>query len=441
MSARSFARRSRLLSATALVAAGVAALAPTAAFADTPAAAAPSDAKPLTATLSAPSTITPLVRGGSGESMTLSVTNNSDQAQPFHPAIVATATGSPLTMGTYTFNAAAIDAPPSWGGAFNGKVNGGYVLPQNAMADVPFNVPAHQTYTWSVSFGAEENFPADDTAVAFTLTNDANDSTNLGTVTFPIAEGATKPLTAKLSASAPITPLVRGGDAESMTLSVTNDSDLSLPFHPLVVATPTGSPLTMGSYTFSAAAVDAPPSWGSGYQGNVTGGYVLPQNAMASTPFDVPAHQTYTWTVSFGAENTLPADDTAVTFTLTDDANHSADLGTVSFPVAAAQTGSAPAKSTSAKGQSGTAAKPAAAAVALSAPVAAPVADTNTTTQANNTTATTPTTTTDTATTPQKLAYTGGGTDSTPLIAAGATLVALGAGAVVYSQRRRAAKI
>ncbi|MGW4802513.1 hypothetical protein [Kitasatospora sp. NPDC004272] len=471
MSARPFARRSRLLSAITLaVATGAAVLTPATAFAgtsaDTPSAAssapaatpsatssAPSDpaatpsatssassdpaaAKPLTAKLSAPSEITPLTRGGSTESMTLTVTNDSDQAQPFHPEVLVTPTGPALTMDDpYSFSAQAIDAPPTWGLAtWSENQSGGWVLPDHGMPSSQFTVPAHQTYTWSVSVGATARLAAADSALTFTLANDADNSTNLGSVTIPITPitnpdpAAAKPLTAKLSAPSEITPLTRGGSTESMTLTVTNDSDQAQPFHPEVLVTPTGPALTMDDpYSFSAQAIDAPPTWGlATWSENQSGGWVLPDHGMPSSQFTVPAHQTYTWSVSVGATARLAAADSALTFTLANDADNSTNLGSVTIPITPI-TNPDPAGSSTGQGSSAT--KPAGAAVpaALVAPVAgAPVAATLT----NDTT--TPAA--------HNLASTGGGSSALPLVGAGGAMVVLGAGAILYSQRRRAAQ-
>ncbi|WP_329581180.1 hypothetical protein OG500_17280 [Kitasatospora sp. NBC_01250] len=463
MSARSLARRSRLLSAIALsVATGAAVLAPATAFASPSAATppAPPAAKPLTAKLSAPSKITPLTRGGDTEEMTLTVTNDSDQPQPFHPYLAVTNTGPALNMTSLSFSARAIDAPPTWGTAtWSSAGAGGYVLPDHRMNDIPFTVPAHQTYTWSVSVGATTYTPADDTALTYTLTNDAANSTNLGSVTFPIAPPAppaAKPLTAKLSAPSKITPLTRGGDTEEMTLTVTNDSDQPQPFHPYLAVTNTGPALNMTSLSFSARAIDAPPTWGTATWSSAgAGGYVLPDHRMNDIPFTVPAHQTYTWSVSVGATTYTPADDTALTYTLTNDAANSTNLGSVTFPIAPSTTagggGSTTGQGASTTNQGGSTTNQGAsttnqggsttnqgASAAKPAGVAAPAAMVAPAAVAGVPVATTLTSDT-TAPAAHDLAFTGGGSDAVPLVGAGGTLVVLGAGAVLYSQRRRAA--
>ncbi|MFJ2862893.1 hypothetical protein [Kitasatospora sp. NPDC087314] len=187
MLAHSSTRRSRLLAAATLVAAtGTAALAPATAFADTPA---PSNAKPLVATLEPIAGQAPLTRGGNGADLTMTVTNNSDQDQPFHPAVTVTPVGSaPNGWNWIDFSAKAISAPATSGVATWGS-NGfaGAVVPENHMSSAPFTVPAHATYSWAVSFKLKAALPADDTAVKVGLANDLNDSTNSDPLTLPVA--------------------------------------------------------------------------------------------------------------------------------------------------------------------------------------------------------------------------------------------------------------
>ncbi|MFE2107643.1 hypothetical protein ACFXAF_17495 [Kitasatospora sp. NPDC059463] len=188
MSARPSARRSRTLAAATLVAVTAGAvLVPTAAFADAPA---PAGTLPLVATLEANAGQAPLTRGGNGAELTMTVTNNSDQEQPFHPAVTVKPVGSAPTGWTWIdFSAKAISAPATYGLRSWGAGNSfsGYVLPENSMYFVPFKVPAHTTYSWAVSFKLKAALPADDTAVEVGLVNDQNDSTNSGPVTLPVA--------------------------------------------------------------------------------------------------------------------------------------------------------------------------------------------------------------------------------------------------------------
>ncbi|MFJ9445594.1 hypothetical protein ACIRRH_27585 [Kitasatospora sp. NPDC101235] len=188
MFAHSSTRRSGLLAAaTLVVATGTAALAPATAFAGTPA---PTDAKPLVATLEPTEGQAPLTRGGNGAALTMTVTNNSDQDQPFHPAVTVKPVGStPSGWAWIDFNAKAISAPATYGLASwsDNSTFSGYVVPEYSMSYVPFTVPAHTTYSWAVSFKLKAALPADDTAVEVGLVNDLNDSTNSAPVTLPVA--------------------------------------------------------------------------------------------------------------------------------------------------------------------------------------------------------------------------------------------------------------
>ncbi|MFD5917779.1 LPXTG cell wall anchor domain-containing protein [Kitasatospora sp. NPDC058201] len=201
MSARPLTRRSRLLAtATLVVAAGTSALAPATAFADTPAPSAsataaasdtpaPSTAQPLTATLEPAAGQAPLTRGGVGATLTMTVTNNSDQERPFHPAVTVTPVGAaPTGWNWIDFSAKAISAPATYGlTSFNGSNFSGHVVPENRMSHVPFTVPARTTYSWAVSFTLRAALPADDTAVKVALVNDLGNSTAVEPVTLPVA--------------------------------------------------------------------------------------------------------------------------------------------------------------------------------------------------------------------------------------------------------------
>ncbi|MBO1420292.1 hypothetical protein, partial [Streptomyces sp. FH025] len=186
MFTHSSSRRPRLVAAAALVVAtGTTALAPATAFADTPA---PGDTKPLVATLTPNAGQAPLVRSGNGAEMTLTVTNDSDQEQPFHPAVNVKPVNSGFT-GWYwiNFDAKAISAPPTSGVETYGQ-NGfaGFVVPERHMSATSFKVPAHTTYSWALSFKVKSALPAEDTAVRFELVNDQNDSTDSDPVTLPV---------------------------------------------------------------------------------------------------------------------------------------------------------------------------------------------------------------------------------------------------------------
>lgn len=179
-------RRSRVLATATVVAAlGTATLTPAVAFASTTT----SGATPLVASLTQNAGQATLTRTGSGADLTLTVTNNSDTAQPFHPAVNITPVGgtNPVVPSWVDFNAKAISAPstdviPSWdaGNGFSGTV-----VPTSDYSS--FKVPAHTTYTWAVSFKVKAALPAADTAVKVELVNDQNDSTNSAPGTLPVA--------------------------------------------------------------------------------------------------------------------------------------------------------------------------------------------------------------------------------------------------------------
>ncbi|MFJ5230172.1 hypothetical protein ACIQBJ_09755 [Kitasatospora sp. NPDC088391] len=192
MSAQPPARRSRFLVLATLVAAtGTAVLAPATAFADTPGTGtpAPGGAKPLVATLVPNAGQGPLVRGGNGAELTMTVTNNSDEAQPFHPEVAVKPTGSnPRSWSWIDFSAKAISAPATYGIAHWGNDNefSGVVVPENRMASVPFTVPARTTYSWAVSVKLKAALPVNETAVKVELLNDQDDSTNSAPMTLPV---------------------------------------------------------------------------------------------------------------------------------------------------------------------------------------------------------------------------------------------------------------
>ncbi|MFD8322208.1 LPXTG cell wall anchor domain-containing protein [Kitasatospora purpeofusca] len=209
MLAHSSTRRSRLLAATTLIAAtGVTVLAPAAAFADTaptagptpaavaPAAAAPTAkadenaAKPLAATLETAPGQAPITRGGEGATMKLTVTNNSDQEQQYHPAISVTPLGTaPSSWSWIEFTAKEISgAEASYGiRTFGTDGFAGYVLPKNGMMSRTFTVPARTTYSWSVTVQVRAALPVDNTAVKLTLLNDRDNSTNSAPIDLAVA--------------------------------------------------------------------------------------------------------------------------------------------------------------------------------------------------------------------------------------------------------------
>ncbi|MFJ9697206.1 hypothetical protein [Kitasatospora sp. NPDC101183] len=184
MSSHTYTRRSRVLAAAAVVVA-------TAATALTPvAASAASGTQPLVANLSTNAGQAALTRTGNGAAFTLSVTNNSDSAQPFHPSVNVTPVGgaNPVVPSWIDFNATPISAPgtqiiPSWDS--NNKFSG-TIAPTDDYSFLTFSVPAHTTYSWAVSLQLKAALPAADTAVKVELANSQNDSVNSAALTLPV---------------------------------------------------------------------------------------------------------------------------------------------------------------------------------------------------------------------------------------------------------------
>ncbi|EFF92178.1 conserved hypothetical protein [Streptomyces sp. e14] len=160
MSARRLTtRRVRTLAATAVVTAvaGTAFVPATASAADKPGA-------PLHMTIGAPSPDGPLKRGGATESMVLTVTNSSDQAQDFHAWLNGTAKGpSPLLTDSVVFDVAALDAPATK--SMVGRQDGqwqGLFYPASGNASSTFKVPANGKLTWKVTVGLGAHYPTND---------------------------------------------------------------------------------------------------------------------------------------------------------------------------------------------------------------------------------------------------------------------------------------
>ncbi|ROR43141.1 hypothetical protein [Kitasatospora cineracea] len=253
MSARPSVRRSRLLATAVAVAATAAALAPTAASA----ADAPSGdpaAKPLVATLAQAPDQGPLTRSGDGADLTMTVTNNSDQAQPFHPSVAVTPVGSaPANWQWIDFSATAVSAPDTYGLRTWSGTNefAGAVLPLNSMASTPFTVPAHTTYSWKVSFKLTAALPADDTAVNVALRNDLGDST----VSDPLNLPVTAPTGAFYQTFDGFSGTVRFQQPMETTLNLLNNGASTSTVHPT---------LRFGDGTRQSPATLALEVWGDG---------------------------------------------------------------------------------------------------------------------------------------------------------------------------------
>ncbi|MFF0201268.1 hypothetical protein [Streptomyces sp. NPDC005017] len=166
MSARlAAARRTRTVAAAAVVAAvsGTA-------FVPASANAAEGTGKPLTMTLGAPAPDSTLERGKATRSMTLTVTNSSDKAQDFKAWLPGTAEGpSPMLKDSVVFDVTAVDAPATK--SATGRQDGqwqGLFFPVSGTASSVFSVPAHEEFTWKVTFGLGTRYPTNDGD--FTLT-------------------------------------------------------------------------------------------------------------------------------------------------------------------------------------------------------------------------------------------------------------------------------
>jgi hypothetical protein len=102
--------------------------------------------------------------------MTLTVTNSSDQAQDFQAWLPGEAEGpSPMINGSVVFDVTALDAPATK--SREGRQDGqwqGLFFPASGDASSAFSVPAHEEFTWKVTFGLGAHYPTNDGD--FTLT-------------------------------------------------------------------------------------------------------------------------------------------------------------------------------------------------------------------------------------------------------------------------------
>lgn len=186
MSARSVAaRRVRTVAATAVVTAvaGTAFVPATAGAADR------ASGHALTMTLGAPTPDGPLKRGGSTESMILTVTNSSDKAQDFSAWLPGTPDGpSPVMKDSIVFDVTAVDAPAtkSMIGHQDGLFQGMF-FPAGGNASSHFSVPAKAEFTWKVTIGLSATYPTNDgdfTVHAGRLVGDIDDDKSRNTVVF-----------------------------------------------------------------------------------------------------------------------------------------------------------------------------------------------------------------------------------------------------------------
>ncbi|WP_327316712.1 LPXTG cell wall anchor domain-containing protein [Streptomyces sp. NBC_01235] len=186
MSARSVAaRRIRTVAATAVVTA----VAGTAFVPATAVAADKAGEHALRMTLGAPTPDAPLKRGGSTESMILTVANSSDKAQEFSAWMPGEPNGpSPVLKDSIVFDVTAVDAPATKSAI--GHQDGffqGLFFPASGNASSTFSVPAKTEFTWKVTVGLGASYPTNDgdfTLHAGRLVGDIDDAPARNTVVF-----------------------------------------------------------------------------------------------------------------------------------------------------------------------------------------------------------------------------------------------------------------
>ncbi|MFI9151027.1 hypothetical protein [Streptomyces sp. NPDC053367] len=122
---------------------------------------------------------------------------------------------------------------------------------------------------------------------------------------------STHPLTMTLGAPVPDNTVKRGGDTRTMTLTVTNSSDKAQDFQAWLPGRAEGpSPMPAGSIVFDVTALDAPATKSRvGRQDGAWQGLFHPASGDASSAFSVPAHEEFTWKVTFGLGATYPTND------------------------------------------------------------------------------------------------------------------------------------
>lgn len=161
MSARLAARRLHTAAATAVVltVAGAAFLPAVAGAAEQQPA-----GKPLTMTLGKPAPDAPLSRGGATASMTLTVSNSSDEPQDFSAWLLGKADGpAPIQTDSVVFDVTALDAPATK--ASVGRQDGGWqgmFYPSSGKLGDGFSVPAKGALTWKVTVGLAKAYPTND---------------------------------------------------------------------------------------------------------------------------------------------------------------------------------------------------------------------------------------------------------------------------------------
>ncbi|POX56703.1 hypothetical protein C3489_02595 [Streptomyces sp. Ru71] len=120
--------------------------------------------KPLTMTLGKPAPDAPLSRGGATASMTLTVSNSSDQPQDFSAWLLGEADGpAPIQSDSVVLDVSALNAPATK--TFVGGQDGGWqgmFYPSSGKLGDGFSVPAKGELTWKVTVGLDRNYPTND---------------------------------------------------------------------------------------------------------------------------------------------------------------------------------------------------------------------------------------------------------------------------------------
>lgn len=167
--------------------------------------------------------------GGNPQIFALTVSNNSDKAQPFAPEFTGKATGALALSGsvaTLTLAGTAGGAPASTvdlGTQDSGLL--GFLNPAGARQGQPFSIPAHATYTWNLALGVTKQWPANDDGLALSV-NGNGTRVGSGVLDFPVGAGGTGgPMAETLSNTG---STVSPGHPLETTLTITNKTGAAL---------------------------------------------------------------------------------------------------------------------------------------------------------------------------------------------------------------------
>ena len=259
---------------TASVAGGVL-LMPTAAHATEPGT---GSAKPLLAwvtgsNLGAKHTLTP---GGSTLQFSLTVTNNSDEAESFVPVLDIKGVGAvPATSADVLLTVSGVQggAPASTASLTDGHVAlVGYVSPTAGETGKPFTVPAHATFDWELAVGATRHWPVQDKTLTLTLVLGKDTSAGTVTVSYPVAT-TTPSSSASASASTSATASAPTSSAPAPSSSPTTVSTAPTTAAPATTSATPAAPSSAAAAPSSpaASATSAGGSLASTGGGNSTG--------------------------------------------------------------------------------------------------------------------------------------------------------------------------